>query len=107
MVLRNYFILRLAQLSWGLDTSSGEFSYSDLKHYCFSSEGSWLWSRGSRREGVPASQPLQLRSWGHSASRASFIFQGRYQLVSCTTRDESVLDPWAEIPRENVEQTAC
>lgn len=33
MVLRNYFILRLAQLSWGLDTSSGEFSYSDLKHY--------------------------------------------------------------------------
>lgn len=33
VVLRNYFILRLAQLSWGLDTSSGEFSYSDLRHY--------------------------------------------------------------------------
>lgn len=32
MVLRNYFILRLAQLSWGLDTSSGEFSHSDLRH---------------------------------------------------------------------------
>lgn len=33
MVPGNYFILGLAQLSWGLDTSSGEFGYSDLRRY--------------------------------------------------------------------------
>lgn len=33
MVPGNYFILGLAELSWGLDTSSGEFGYSDLRHY--------------------------------------------------------------------------
>lgn len=29
----NYFILRLTQLSWDLDISSGEFNYNDLRHY--------------------------------------------------------------------------
>lgn len=32
VVLRNCFILRLAQLSWGLGTSSGEFSYRDFRY---------------------------------------------------------------------------
>lgn len=88
VILRNYFILRLAQLSWDLDTSSGEFSYSDF---------------GSRTS-VPASQPLQLRSWGLCASRASFIFQGRHQLVGYTSKDGSAR---AEISRESVGQAAC
>lgn len=110
VVLRNYFILRLAQLSWDLDTSSSDFSYSDLRHYwpqlSASPPEDPALSRGGSRKSVPASQPLQLRSWGLSASRTSFIFQGRRQLVSCTSKDDSAQYPWAEISRERVGQAA-
>lgn len=111
VILRNYFILRLAQLSWDLDTSSGEFSYSDFRHYWPQLSASPLedptLSRGGSRTSVPAFQPLQLRSWGLCASRASFIFQGRHQLVGCTSKDDSARYPWAEISWESVGQAAC
>lgn len=48
---------------------------------------------------------LQHRSWGLRASRGSFVSQGKHQPERCT-RGESVLNPWAELSRENTAQTA-
>lgn len=53
---------------------------------------------------MPACQTLQHRSWGLRASRGSFVFQDKHQPVRYT-KGESVLNPWAEISRENMGQT--
>lgn len=52
---------------------------------------------------MPAWQTLQHRSWGLGASIGSLVFQDKQQPVRYT-KGESVLNPWAEISRENMSQ---
>lgn len=111
MVPGNYFILGLAQLSLGLDTSSGEFGYSDLRHYWPQTSASPLEDPASGAEAAGGNVYLHpshdTSILGAQCKQRVLSFQSRHQLVGCATKDKSTLYPGVEISSENVEQTAC